>query len=172
MGHGASLDAGDEGTADSEMALEEHLLRAAQRRASAQGQLLLGFAPSAGHLELSWSWMLRLRGLALDSWLVVALTEPVFRSLRTPSGVPCVLAPGHADAHAPVGAAAAAAASGGAGGAAGGGEEESERAVESVATAAAAAHGLRLAGLREWPPARPRSAQRRPRCCSTAGRAG
>ena len=45
--------------------------------------------------------MLRLRALSLDSWLVVALTEHVFRSLRALPGVPCVLAPGHADAQEP-----------------------------------------------------------------------
>ena len=43
--------------------------------------------------------MLRLRALSLDSWLVVALTEHVFRILRALPGVPCVLAPGHAEAH-------------------------------------------------------------------------
>ena len=57
--------------------------------------------------------MLRLRALSLDSWLVVALTEHVFRSLRALPGVPCVLAPGHADAQEP---------SGGGGGGGGGGD--------------------------------------------------
>ena len=73
--------------------------------------------------------MLRLRALSLDSWLVVALTEHVFRSLRALPGVPCVLAPGHADAQEP---------SGGGGGGSGGSGSGGE----------GAAHGLRQAGLR------------------------
>ena len=74
--------------------------------------------------------MLRLRALSLDSWLVVALTEQVFRSLRALPGVPCVLAPGHADAQEPSG--------GGGGGGSGGSGSGGE----------GAAHGLRQAGLR------------------------
>ena len=88
--------------------------------------------------------MLRLRALSLDSWLVVALTEDVFRSLRALPGVPCVLAPGHADAQAPNSggrgraAGAGAGGSGGGGGGGGGGGSGGE----------GAAHGLRQAGLR------------------------
>ena len=88
--------------------------------------------------------MLRLRALSLDSWLVVALTEDVFRSLRALPGVPCVLAPGHADAQAPNsggrGRAAGAGAGGSGGGSSGGGRGGSG--------GEGAAHGLRQAGLR------------------------
>ena len=48
--------------------------------------LLLGFAPSAASEELAWSWMLRLRALSLDSWLVVALTEQVSIRVRVNEG--------------------------------------------------------------------------------------
>ena len=83
--------------------------------------------------------MLRLRALSLDSWLVVALTEHVFRSLRALPGVPCVLAPGHADAQEPSGG------GGGGGGGSGGGGGGSGG---SGSGGEGAAHGLRQAGLR------------------------
>ena len=82
--------------------------------------------------------MLRLRALSLDSWLVVALTEHVFRSLRALPGVPCVLAPGHADAQEPSGGGGGGGGSGGGGGGSGGSGSGGE----------GAAHGLRQAGLR------------------------
>ena len=85
--------------------------------------------------------MLRLRALSLDSWLVVALTEHVFRSLRALPGVPCVLAPGHADAQEPSGGGGGGGGGGGSGGG-GGGSGGSGSGGEG------AAHGLRQAGLR------------------------
>ena len=95
--------------------------------------------------------MLRLRALSLDSWLVVALTEHVFRSLRALPGVPCVLAPGHADAQAPSGGGGGG--SGGGGGGAGGGGGGSGGgggggSGGSGSGGEGAAHGLRQAGLR------------------------
>ena len=86
--------------------------------------------------------MLRLRALSLDSWLVVALTEDVFHSLRALPGVPCVLAPGHADARAPSSGGGGGAAGGGGSGGGGGGGGGSGSGGEG------AAHGLRQAGLR------------------------
>ena len=86
--------------------------------------------------------MLRLRALSLDSWLVVALTEQVFRSLRALPGVPCVLAPGHADAQEPSGGGGGGGSGGGGSGGGGGGSGGSGSGGEG------AAHGLRQAGLR------------------------
>jgi hypothetical protein len=91
--------------------------------------------------------MLRLRALSLDSWLMVALTEDVFRSLRALPGVPCVLAPGHADAQAPNSGGGGGAAGGGAGaGGSGGGGSGGGGGRGSGGEGAA--HGLRQAGLR------------------------
>lgn len=95
--------------------------------------------------------MLRLRGLSLDSWLVVALTDGGFHSLRALPGVPCVLAPGHADAQAPDGGDSGRASGGGdvggGGGGRGGGRKGGGGGGGRGGGGGGAAHGLRQTGL-------------------------
>ena len=86
-----ALPAADAGGGEElEEALEEVLLRAATRRASAQARLVVGFGRGEDE-AFAWNWMHRLRTLNIDAWIVVALDAPLFSGCAA-SGVPCVLA--------------------------------------------------------------------------------